>query len=546
MKRLCIKLPVLILAVIGAVHVSFPLSGQKSDSLSIEIQWMPLTSDRPYLEDVLAAADSFNVRGFQLSHQLIHTVDEIMYPEKNRRMITYDVDLSLLNDFISDCRERNYNVNVWTHEIVFPPESTVKNGKVIVDHPELRKYIIDKYGQAIKIAPNINAFILTLFETEYKVHRDHTATMMSKEDNAANRSMELIKIMHEAADTHGFKLVVRGFEGSDKVFPRLDSDVILMQKNTETDWNPYSPFNDFITENAGKKELWVEFDMGYEYELRGAVPYGDPVELLTRIRKAYRNGVRVFPVRLDRYGGNQSVSAIYTPWGQLGLSVFSRFAEDTSVTATQLINEWENAHFKGAFELLQLSTEAAKTCLFPKMMWYGNHSRPPHFDYARRHILPDDGFGTAQKWAANKNVTPLQAEQFLINSRRSNAPDYEWYNSILNDLQTIPLKLKRIDEIIKSNEDYIKEHPIWEEAVHRLKVWASIYALHQEIYFGIRLRQHGDNHIDRDNLMEKLKEYKRIGKEAKAEMENQKGSQAGALFYNYDKTVNDFREKLNE
>ena len=54
----------------------------------ISIQWMPLTDDEAYLDDVLKVAEDYDVDGFQISHNLMHSIDELVYPDKERRMIS--------------------------------------------------------------------------------------------------------------------------------------------------------------------------------------------------------------------------------------------------------------------------------------------------------------------------------------------------------------------------------------------------------------------------------------------------------------------------
>jgi len=520
----------------------------QSDPIGIEIQWMPLTDDQAYLNDMLEVAEAYQVDGFQISHNLMHSVDELVYPDKERKnMIHTKIDPELLVNFTRQLQERGYEAHFWTHEVVGPPPAAVKDGKVIIDHPEMLPFTVQKYQQARDMLPMMNSVILTLFETEYKVFDDEEATTMSLPNTPTERTIALIDLMTKMSDKIDVPLAVRGgFSESDEVARRVDAEFIHMVKNTETDWHPFAPLNDYITDRTHQAPMWVEFDAGYEYELRGTVPYGEPEKVMERLKTSAAHGVRTFVVRLDRYGGQEKVSAIYTPWGELALSLFTEFKADTSVRVQQIIADWEKEHFPDAYELVQLSTEVTKTLLFPKKMWYGNHSRPPSYTYAKKHILPASGFGFAQESATNDNVASVEAKELLINSYRSHEPDSAWYHSIMTDLAIVEPKLEQIDQLLMKNQDYVEQHPIWIESIDRLKSWAEVLTLNQKIYFGIRLAQHHPGALLAEELRALNQQYEAALNQIRTDFTDVKGSHIGGLLWNTEKTVSEFAQQIDQ
>ena len=525
--------------------VIFPIAGA-AQSTNIEIQWMPLTDDSDYLNAVLKAAEDYNVDGFQISHNLMHSIDELVYPDRERDMISTKIDQELLVDFTQQLVERGYEAHFWTHEVVGPPPEAVANGKLIIDHPTVLPYTIDKYQQANELLPAMNSVVLTLFETEYKVFDDSEAMTLKLPDNATERTIELINVMLAATDAIDVPLVLRGnFIQSDEIFSRVQGDFVFMVKNTETDWHPSSPLNDFITQRSPQnQELWVEFDLGYEYELRGTVPYSQLEQTLNRLKKSHNSGVNTFVVRLDRYGGDEKTSAIYTPWGQLGLKAFTAFKQDTSFTSEQLIEEWETEHFPEAYELVQLCTRVTETMLFPKMMWFANHSRPPSYGYAKKHIMRNDELGFAQECALNDNLTWDQASTFLINSQQSNEPDSAWYQSIKSDLVEAQQLFSQIEAIQNRHADYFNTHPIWSTSVDRLKQWFEIYQSAQLLYFGIRLKENHPDSITLGELETQLARYQSALEEIHQKFESKEGSQIGGLLWRVENTVTDYKDRL--
>ena len=521
--------------------------GLAQEATQVKLHWMPLSDDQEYLNDVLQYAHDKEIDGFQISHNLLHSIDEIVYPDRERDMISTKIDKDLLVDFVSNLDKNGYEVHFWTHEIVGPPAEAVRDGKVIVDHPSLRAHTLEKYKLAEGMLPTINSIVVTLFETEYKVFDDDEATMLEGPGTAVSRTVELLDIMSKTCAELKVPLVLRGnFLQSDEIFRSLDGNFVFMVKNTETDWHPYAPLNDFITTDIAKKyPVWVEFDAGYEYEMRNTVPFGEPSKILDRLKISYKHGVRTFAIRLDRYGGKDKASAIYTPWGQLALQVFTEFKKNPKVELTDVISTWEAQHFPGAYELTTLSTEIVKTLLFPKKMWYASHSSPPKYEYAQKHILPRDGFGFAQESALNRNISETEAIELLKNSYAAHEPDLEFYESILHDLENISPKYERITELMAENAEFINSHPIWSQAIERLQDWKTIFELHQKIYFGLRLNKYHPGSIA-DTALEKLIDsYENELSRIRSKYEDVEGSQIGAILWNTDKSVTEFREALS-
>ncbi|TVY07178.1 hypothetical protein [Paenibacillus cremeus] len=457
----------------------------------MKLHWLPLTLDDDYIRDAIALAKRYGgIEAFHLSHRLVHDADDIMHDS---------VRLQKVRDVTRLLQSEGFAVWSWTHEYLNPPSNCLVNGKLNLDHPELREHLENKYRTFFQeLLPGLEGLVLTFAETQYEVYKPtNVISAFTGESAAAQRTKQLVDAMQGICEVNNAKLAIRDFVYRfDEITEMLDAivgvdeRVAVMSKCVPHDWHPYYPDNPVIGK-VGEKEQWVEFDLGHEYEMQTVLPYAEPELLFRRIQAAHALGIQTFCLRLDRYDGKEGNSAIYQPWGQLELLVFSKCAQNPSMSLQEIVSDWEQEHFPGAWQVLGIATEIVRRMLFPEQLWLADHSNLPRFGYARDHIKG----GNADRlpvWTLSPK--DQMAEAYC------DKPSKEWYQILLQENEKTSFYVGEIERLLEDNQIDLSNYPLWFDGLHALKSWDRLFQLYKKAYFGIRLYQNDKQAITIEQL----------------------------------------------
>lgn len=470
---------------------------RREEGLAIDIHWLPLKADAAYARDAVKLADAYGgVKAFHLSHLIVHHADDLA---RNPEQLENARTLHQL------FREHGFDVWCWTHEIRHPPaECIAADGRLDLDHPRLPDHLGAKYRDVLtEFLPGLRGLVLTFAETQFEVYKERSATSRRFQGDGApaQKTGWLINQMQQICGQHGIELTIRDFvyrmhevEAMLTAIAGVDDRVHVMSKCVPHDWQPYYPDNPVLGQTGAKRQ-WIEFDLGHEYEMQGVAPFAEPALLWRRIRLARALGIDTFCLRLDRYGGEWGESAVYTPWGQLELQVFSRVARDHAVTLKEILTDWEAEHFPGAWDIVGLSTEVVRRMLFPERLWIANHSNLPTFDYAREHI---------KGGRSDRLPTWTHDPKDQLTEQLCDQPTAEWYRLLQRNDEKTTFYLRMIDQIIEDRGIRFKDDSVWARGLDRLKSWEELFRLFKQAYFAIRLHQRDPDAIPVRALHEKV------------------------------------------
>ncbi len=461
---------------------------------ALRIHWLPLTMDQTYIKHCVTLASEFDVDAFHLSHRLVHDAEDVIgHPEHRAEVLKA----------MKTMKDAGLDIWCWTHEIKQLPPG-IEKGKFSLRDPRLKTYLQDKYDHFLTgVLPGLDGIILTMAETGVKVYDNVTP------EEARQNVRDLVSVLHEPMVRHDVRLAVRSFvykkaelDIVEAATSDMPEDVAVMSKIYPHDWQPFYPINPIIGA-VGRREQWVEFDLGFEFEGQNTIPYSDPHQRIEQLNHLWSKGLRTVALRLDRYHGDEGKSAISTPWGLLNLTVFSAFKRNQDVTAAEIISTWERTQFPGAWEVLELSTGITRRAMFPKKQWYQNHSVIPDYEYAKSHLKG----GSADRLATWTGLdTDLRSEDLC------DQPTLAWYREIRTEDRQNERDLKRIDQILSKNDVDLARHPAWEKGLEALRINAELYAASKKAYFALRLHQHLPEAMSKEKVAACIDEFDRVVK----------------------------------
>ena len=361
----------------------------------MDVHLLPLTASYAYNELVAAFAERQRcIRAAHLSHLLCHHADDLLddpaRAEHNRQVAALYQSIGL-------------ETWAWTHEVHHPPPHLLDGqGRLRLDDPQLDGWLNEKYARFFEESlPGLTGLVLTFAETQFAVYQDEK---VSSSRPPRQRIMALVDRMRDICHRHGKRLAVRDFvyrltevQTMGETLREMPPDVAVMSKVVPHDWHPYYPPNPLLGA-VGRREQWVEHDLGHEYEGQHLYPFADLEVLRERLAAGARAGCRLICIRLDRYAGDTGQSALDTPWGRREMQRVLDFAD---IRPCDSDAEDEDRLVAGC-------TEAAKRMLFPAKMWLADHSRLPTYHYAVSHLTDGnaDRLGT---WTGD--AADLEAER---------------------------------------------------------------------------------------------------------------------------------------
>jgi hypothetical protein len=118
--------------------------------------------------------------------------------------------------------------------------------------------------------------------------------------------------------------------------------------------------------------------------------------------------------------------------------------------------------------------------MYPKRMWYQNHSVVPDYGYARSHLSGG---------SADRLATWTGREEDRRAERLCDRPTGEWYEELLAEDDENRRDLARIDRLLARNGIDLAQRPVWEKALKALRINAELFAASKKAYFAVRLHK---------------------------------------------------------
>ena len=266
-------------------------------------------------------------------------------------------------------------VYVWIHEFEdLPVEWQKTNGQKLydenndkgnqfirTDNKELWIWLENKYEDLVKIIPEVDAYTLTLSESQYWATGDEEVTFKT------------VQTIYNVLKKHNKKLVYRTFcytpqqmELLTKVAKRLPKDIVLESKDVPQDWHFYLPHGPDIGSFPEHEQI-IEFDVAGEYWGRSLLLNAFPEYIINRLGYCvHEKNTQGIVVRIDRF--NEQVKNTFN---DINLFTVAAFMNNPSVKSEDIWKQWAiNKVGKQASDVaircLKPTWEATKQTIYTK------------------------------------------------------------------------------------------------------------------------------------------------------------------------------------
>jgi hypothetical protein len=336
-RRLFPVLPALLLS---ACSLGPPASGPLGIDEPVR-GWIILSDSEPDARAVIEAADRYDVNHLQISHEIVHDLNELRDEEK--RGLT-----NRLTDAAHAAGIRE--VVVWDHALYgldyYPRRfRTGPEGTIDLDAPEFWEWLKQDYREMLDLAPAIDGIILTFIETGARAERQHSERLRSPQE-------KLAAVVNAVADVvigeRRLNLYARTFAYTHEEYDNITRavelferpEIRLMMKETPHDFFLTHP-NDFFAGRIPRPTI-IEFDITGEFNGQGIIANTWPEYVIGRGAELLRRPhVIGYTARTDRYGDTRLIGRP----GEIDLYALKRVAEDPGVTPDAVYDEFIGARY---------------------------------------------------------------------------------------------------------------------------------------------------------------------------------------------------------
>ena len=298
--------------------------------------WIILSDSEADALAVIDAADEYDINHLQISHEIVHDLNELREPEK--RALTNRLTRAAHTAGIRE-------VVVWDHALYgldYYPERfrTGPGGTLDLDDAAFWEWLRQDYREMLDLAPDIDGIILTFIETGARAERQHSERLLTPQE-------KLAAVVNAVADVvigeRGLNLYARTFaytheeyENITRAIERFERpEIRLMMKETPHDFFLTHP-NDFFAGTIPRPTL-MEFDAAGEFNGQGIITNTWPEYVLRRWRDfARRPQVIGYAARTDRYGDTRLIGQPT----EVNLLALKRAMEDPAVSAEEVTEEF--------------------------------------------------------------------------------------------------------------------------------------------------------------------------------------------------------------
>ncbi|MEV6241202.1 hypothetical protein [Lentzea sp. NPDC051838] len=311
---------------LGVILLVPPGVAAAHDSIRNSIRgWTILSDSDAGADEVIASARKYKVNHLQLSHEVVHDLQEVRDP---RRQAQVNRLTSLAHS--SGVKE----VAAWDHALYnltyYPAEfRTGPNGTIDLDNPAFWDWFRGDYRQMLDLVPDVDSIILTFIETGARVENQYSAKLKTAEEKLAY----LVDQIASVIDERGMLLYLRTFgyypAEMDRTIGAIDrvqnKRVRVMAKAQPHDFFLTHPID--VTVPKIKRPVLIEYDTTGEYNGQGKIANALVAEHADRLRH-YRKLPNVigYVARTDRYDESRIVG---TPT-EINLFALKRASEGAS------------------------------------------------------------------------------------------------------------------------------------------------------------------------------------------------------------------------
>jgi hypothetical protein len=354
--------------------------------------WTILSASEPDAMATLAAARAHDVNHLQLSHLLVHDLNEIKDEAR----------CALVNRLIAAGHAAGITeVVLWDHafyELAYYPAKfrTGPGGTIDLDNPAFWAWFKADYRQMLDRVPQADGLVLTFIETGARAERQHSVKLKTPAE-------KLAAVVDAVADVvigeRRLNLYARTFSYTHEEYANVigavnlfrHPEIRLMMKETPHDFFLTHP-NDRYAGTIPRPTL-MEFDLAGEFNGQGITAITWPEYILRRWRDfATRPHIIGYTGRTDRYGDTRLVGRA----GEINLFALKRAAEEPGITDEQVYDEFITARYgaaalpevKAAF---RLAFDIAASSLYTLGNISANHSALNFDPYASNYVLQVSG-----------------------------------------------------------------------------------------------------------------------------------------------------------
>jgi hypothetical protein len=315
-KLWCLLLAVTLLAPPGVAHGSIRNSIRG---------WTILSDSDAGADEVIAAAKKHRVNHLQLSHDVVHDLQEVRDPRRQAQV-------NRLTDLAHSSGIKE--VAAWDHALYnlnyYPAEfRTGPNGTIDLDNPAFWEWFRGDYRAMLDLVPQVNSIILTFIETGARVENQHSTRLKTAEEKLAH----LVDQVASVIDERGMLLYLRTFGYYPAEMERTIGAIDRVQNKRIRVMAKAQPHDFFLTHPIDvtvpriNRPVLIEYDTTGEYNGQGKIANAFVAEHADRLRH-YRKLPNVigYVARTDRYDESRIVN---TPT-EINLFALKRASEGAS------------------------------------------------------------------------------------------------------------------------------------------------------------------------------------------------------------------------
>lgn len=335
--------------VIGQTQSPFSMNG-----------WQIHDYDLPKLEEAIEKAPEYGVNFLIFSHGFFRSVEgflastddadpenppdwvkQLHTPEYFRIIPGWQSDLNHIGNLAS---AKGIPYYLWIHELDDVPKRFIlADGRVDFDQPELFKYLDQRYERLLDAVPGTAGFVLTLHESDFKLFRDSD---IKSALSVTDRIHKVARLIYDIAKRHDKVFIFRSFfyepkeiEYWKKALDRLPDDVIVMNKTTWHEFDPFYPPNG-LHGNVGNKRQIVEIDLGVEKAWSTQGAYAQ-LEYIQRYARRCRDKKLAGMVGRARLFWDHPFQDSH----EINIYAFSRFMENPDLSVDDVAADWARKRY---------------------------------------------------------------------------------------------------------------------------------------------------------------------------------------------------------
>ena len=366
--------------------LSSSIQGESPSSMN---GWQFHEYNIPKLEEAIQKAPEYDVNFFIFSHRLFRSVEGFLVSDENlnpndryphlhnlyrasdnhtKPHPGWQRDLQHIGSL---AEKQNIPYYLWIHEFDDIPEKFLVDDIVDFDHPGLFDYIRKCYNRLLDVLPGAAGFVLTFHESDYKIFRN---TEVQSALEVPERIYQLTKLIYDVAKSRNKEFILRSFfyeplemQYFQQALSRLPDDVIVMNKTTFHEFNPFYPPN-AMHGNVGDKRQIIEIDLGVEKAWSTQGAYAQLEYIQRYARRARDLGLTGMVGRARLYHDHP-----FENTHEINLYAFSRFMQNPELTGDQVAEDWARRRYP----------EAAVPCIASayKRTQFINHHGRYHLGY---------------------------------------------------------------------------------------------------------------------------------------------------------------------